>query len=452
VDRRTILWWLTLGTLSVPLAARAQPQAPPWTIAVLWEVREVPPRFVPLVDWLREDLKAQEFNDRDLHFEVRQVEGNSGLPDAARELIRIKPRLIWTSTDIVARVVRAETSDMPIVFGVAADPVREGVVQSWAKPGGNVTGVAVHGHVPGKRLELLKEMVPGLRRVLVTPDPAIAATTTWLTELREAASRLSLSLVEHVTVSKADIERWPETVKKERIDGMVHIVNTTVNHHLEDTIRALHAARVPDISYYLPAVENRWVMAAYAVPHREAWRMSAHLVGRILRGAKPQDLPIQSADIFALHINLGIAKERRVQIPRAVLLRATKRSNSGHGSNGSPRCNPSPIEAGRPLELALSGFTLRSALWYNSTRWPSRLAHAGRYGQARGRYGPAGIHLRLAGSLLAAPVAAGAQQAGKGVPGRFSFAYCFLAFHAFRKAFRQGLRETRVGQGPKHRH
>ena len=124
--------------------------------------------------------------------------------------------------------------------------------------------------------------------------------------------------------SKADIDRLPEIVKKERIDGIVHIVNATVNHHLEDTIRMLHAARVPDISYYLPAVENRWVMAAYAVPHREAWRMSARLVGRILRGAKPQDLPVESADVFELHINLGIAKERRVQIPPAVLLRADK--------------------------------------------------------------------------------------------------------------------------------
>jgi putative ABC transport system substrate-binding protein len=324
MDRRAFISTLAGGLLAAPLAAEAQPQPPPWRIGVLWEVREVPPRFVPLVDWLREDLRTLGFNDRDLHFEVRQVEGASGLQDAARELIRAQPRVIWTSTDIVARIVRAESSDVPIVFGVAADPVQGGVVESWAKPGGNVTGVAVHGHVPGKRLEILKEMVPGLRRVLVMPDPTMEATTAWLAELREAARRLGLSLVEQPVASKADIERWPEIIKNERVDGIVHIVNATVNRYLEDTTKALGAARVPDISYYLPAAENRWAMAAYAVPHREAWRMSARLVARILRGAKPQDLPVESADVFELHINLGIAKERGVRIPHTMLQRANK--------------------------------------------------------------------------------------------------------------------------------
>jgi hypothetical protein len=233
-------------------------------------------------------LRTLGFNDRDLHFEVRQVEGASGLQGAARELIRAQPRVIWTSTDIVARIVRAESSDVPIVFGVAADPVQGGVVESWAKPGGNVTGVAVHGHVPGKRLEILKEMVPGLRRVLVMPDPTMEATTAWLAELREAARRLGLSLVEQPVASKADIERWPEIIKNERVDGIVHIVNATVNRYLEDTTKALGAARVPDISYYLPPqkTDGQWQRTPCLIARRGGCRPAswlAYCAGRSLK-------------------------------------------------------------------------------------------------------------------------------------------------------------------------
>ena len=105
---------------------------------------------------------------------------------------------------------------------------------------------------------------------------------------------------------------------------MLHLVNPSANQNWEIALKALHAARMPDMSYYLPAVENHWVMAAYAVPHREAWRMSARFVARILRGAKPQNLPVDSPDTFELHINRGIAKERSVQIPEMLLGRADK--------------------------------------------------------------------------------------------------------------------------------
>src|SRR5262245_36434799 len=203
------------------------------------------------------------------------------------------------STASCARDWRTETGDVPVACGVDGDPVRYGVVKGWAKPGGNVTGVSIYeGLLQGKRLEILKEMVPGLRRVMVMPDPAHDATPVWLSDLREAAGQLGLTLVEHSVQTKTDIEQLPGIIRKERIDGIVHMANTTVNQHIAETVKAVHAARVPDINYYLPAVENRWSMSAYAASHREAFRKSARLVGRILRGAKPEDLPIESADVF----------------------------------------------------------------------------------------------------------------------------------------------------------
>jgi len=310
----------------VPRGAEAQPHAAPWKIGVLWEVREANPRVVHLVDWLREDLKAQGFNDRDLHFDVRQVEGLGGLPDAAKELIRVQPHLIWTSTANVAIAVSTEIRNVPVVFGVSSDPVRFGLVKGWAKPGGNMTGVAINEVLlNGKRLEILKEFIPGLRRVMVMPDPEYDSTPMLrLSDLRGAAGRLGLTLVEHSVQTKTDIEQLPGIIRKERVDGILHIANKTVNQHLAETIKAVHLARVPDINYYLPAVENRWSMSAYAASHREAFRMSARLVGRILRGAKPEDLPVESADVYELHIHLGIAKERGVQIPQTMLMRANK--------------------------------------------------------------------------------------------------------------------------------
>jgi putative ABC transport system substrate-binding protein len=177
----------------------------------------------------------------------------------------------------------------------------------------------------GKRLEILKDMVPGLRRVLVTPDPETPSDAArYLADIREAASQLRVTLVEYPISSKVDVERLPEIIKRERVDGLVHLVNRTVNQNWEIVQKTLVEARVPDISYYLPAAERAWVMSAYGVNHREAWRISARLLAKILRGAKPQDIPVESPDVVELHVNLRVAKERRIQIPQTVLIRAGK--------------------------------------------------------------------------------------------------------------------------------
>ncbi len=326
---------MTLITLAISLVILASPlvvapvwpqsQSGPWKVGVLWDVKEVPPRLVPLLDWLREDLKALGFTDKDLQFVTRQYENPDAALDAGRELIREGVHVIWTSSALPALAVRSEIRDTPIVFGVSADPVKQGLVQQWAKPGGNMTGVVVRELLPGKRLEILKEMVPGLRRVLVTPDPeAPYETARWLADIREAASQLRVTLVEYPISSKADVERLPEIIKRERVDALVHLINRTVNQYWEIVQKTLAEARVPDISYYLPAAEKAWVVAAYGVNHREAWRISARQLAKILRGARPQDLPVESPDVVELHINLRVAKERRIQIPQTVLLRAGK--------------------------------------------------------------------------------------------------------------------------------
>jgi putative ABC transport system substrate-binding protein len=97
-----------------------------------------------------------------------------------------------------------------------------------------------------------------------------------------------------------------------------------VNEQPELVVAAIAHARLPDISYYLPAVERGWSMAAYAPSHRAAWKSSARLVARIVRGSRPQDLPVESPDLFELHINLQVAKARGVSVPQGILSRANK--------------------------------------------------------------------------------------------------------------------------------
>ena len=97
-----------------------------------------------------------------------------------------------------------------------------------------------------------------------------------------------------------------------------------MNRHFELVIKAIHEARVPDVHFFLPAVEQGWTMAAYAPSHREAWRTSARLLAKVLRGARPQDLPVEFTDVVELHVNLKVAKERGISIPLAVQARANR--------------------------------------------------------------------------------------------------------------------------------
>ena len=319
---------LLAGTLLAlsPGTVAAQSQGGPWKVGVLWDAKTLPPRILPLADWLREDLMGLGFAEKEIDLVVRQAEEPSGLREAARDLIKDKVNAIWASTPPAALAAKAETRDVPIVFGMAAgDPVQLGLVEGLARPGGNVTGIAFREwHLSAKRLEILKEMVPRLRRVLVPVDLAYPGTPSTLEELRGAARKLGITLVEQPLTSRDDIERLASVLKRERVDGVLPILNSATNQHFELVVKALNEARVPDIHFYLPAVEQGLVMAAYAPNHREALRASARLLAKILRGTRTQDLPVESPDVIELRINLKVAKERGVQIPQVLLLRAHK--------------------------------------------------------------------------------------------------------------------------------
>lgn len=311
-----------IGLLVVSAPASA---SGPWKVGVLWDTSIIPPHLVPLADWLAADLKTHGFADADLQLVVRKVEP-AGFREATQELLRERVDAIWASSTAAALAAKAETQTVPIVFGVGVAPEKLGLVQSIARPGGNATGIALNeGYwLTEKRLEIFKEMVPRLRRVLVTPEPGNRLSEAAVAEAREAARKLGVTLFEFPVGTMGELERLPEVLRRDSVDGYLHVLNGTINRHLDVAIKALNGARVPDMGYYLPGVAQGWTMAAYGSNHREAWRASARLLAKVLRGALPRDLPVESPDIVELHINLKVVKERHAELSRVILLRAHK--------------------------------------------------------------------------------------------------------------------------------
>jgi ABC-type uncharacterized transport system substrate-binding protein len=326
VNRRTFLGGAVLALAGAQQACTGIPRShhAPWKIGVLWDAGELAPRAVPIGDWLREDLRVQGFAERDLQFMVRPHETPEGARTATREFLGQRVTAIWTSSAAGARAAKAETATIPIVFGAAPDPVRDKLVEQMGQPGGNVTGVAVRDYSPGKRLELLKELAPPLRRVLTTPYPPLPSTQRWSDELLGAARRLDITLVEYRITSERHVNELPNVLTQYRVDGVLYLTNPPLFQHWDTAWRIMQEARLPDMGFYGPDVERGWMVAAYAVNLREAWRTSARVLAKILRGARPQDTPVELSDRVELSINLRVARERALQVPQAVLLRADR--------------------------------------------------------------------------------------------------------------------------------
>jgi putative ABC transport system substrate-binding protein len=201
------------------------------------------------------------------------------------------------------------------------DPVAHGFVKTLARPGGNLTGFVFFAVSPAKHVELFKEMVPGLRRVLVLVDPHDPATPSELSEIRRAAAALKLNSTEREATDQADLERVFGSIKHGDIDGVVVASNTL---HIKFTallIRLVSGKRVPLASYRKESV-RQGALFSYAPDVAAVGRRAANYVDKILKGAKPTDLPVEQPTKFELVINLKTAKALGLTIPQSILVRA----------------------------------------------------------------------------------------------------------------------------------
>ena len=311
---------LALGVLVGPLAADAQPAAQVPRIGFLMQTASPPPP-TPQVEWLLQGLRELGYEDgRNVAFEIRYGANDAQrLAELAAELVRLRVAVIVTIGDLSSRSAQQATRTIPIVANVG-DPVETGFTASLARPRGNVTGVASYaGELHAKRLELLKEVVPKLRRVAVLRDPVTSERQLKAAEAAARALKLEAQIVE--ARSRGEFERAFEAMARGRAEALLVLVSPMFLRSANALVSLSAKNRIPTMHYARVFAEEGGLMA-YGPVYVEVYRAVAGLIDKILKGAKPAELPWQQPTKFEFIINLKTAKALGLTIPQSVLIRA----------------------------------------------------------------------------------------------------------------------------------
>ena len=264
---------------------------------------------------------------QNIAIEYRYTEGKRDrLPELLAELVRLKVDIILVSGDIPVRAAKNATKTIPIVMlGTGSDPVEAGHVESLARPGGNVTGVTILSReLGGKRLELLKEAVPKLARVAVFYDPALPPSVLEVKELLPVAARALGLTLQPWEVRRADgFEKVFAALNKQRPDGLYVSGGPLMAANRKRIADFALKTRLPSMYSSREAVDVGGLMS-YGADLADSYRRVAYYVDRILKGAKPADLPVEQPTKFELVINLKTAKQIGLTIPQSMLYRADK--------------------------------------------------------------------------------------------------------------------------------
>jgi putative tryptophan/tyrosine transport system substrate-binding protein len=315
ITRRTLVVTLTLGALLSSVTAGAQPAARTPRIGVIFPGTQA---GVSVFEAFRQGLREHGYVEgRNIVVERRFGEGRpERIAEAAAELVRLKVDVIVTSTDDAIAAVKRQTRTIPIVMTASTDPVGTGFVASLARPGGNVTGLSTMAPLLGaKRLELLKEAVPGLSRVAIMWDPDVRGALLEYKEAEEAARSLGLQL-QSVEVSRADdFDRTFASLTSGRAQALTVVTSPLTLDNRSQIANLALKHRLPSIFGQVSSVEAGGLMA-YGSSAIERWRRAATYVDKILKGVKPSDLPIEQPTKFELVINLKTAKALDLTIPQ----------------------------------------------------------------------------------------------------------------------------------------
>jgi putative ABC transport system substrate-binding protein len=244
------------------------------------------------------------------------------LPSLAAELVRLPVDVIVTGAAPEPEAAKRATSTIPIVTAAHLDPVGSGLVASFARPGGNVTGLSQETpELRGKQLQLLKEAVPGLISVAVLTNPTLPSHALDLRELEVAARSRKVRL--HVVEARipSELTNALSTATKERAGALLVLADAVFFRHRAQVVELAAKSRVPVMTSPRQWAEAGGLMT-YGVNLRDSFRRAAGYVDRILKGAKPADLPIERPTRFDLVINLKAAKALGLTVPRSVLARA----------------------------------------------------------------------------------------------------------------------------------
>jgi putative tryptophan/tyrosine transport system substrate-binding protein len=318
-----ILLLVSLAVVSAHLADAQQPPKKP-LIGVL--VADSPSSMESRINAFQKRLRELGYKEgQNIVVEYHYAEGNyNRLTAITTDLVRSNANVIVTWAIPVTQVVKNATNTIPIVMAGGGNPVETGLVESLAKPGGNITGLAtIQNELTGKRLELLKEAVPKISRVAMVFNPEGQVPTRGYEPLKGIAQLLKIS-VEPLQIRKPnEIDKAFAAIPKSRVDALILESDPIFNINRQKVIALAAKNRLPAMY-----PERRWAedggMMAYGTDLIEVANRAAIFVDKILKGAKPADLPVEQPTKFELAINLKTAKEIGVTIPQSVLFRADK--------------------------------------------------------------------------------------------------------------------------------
>jgi putative ABC transport system substrate-binding protein len=278
--------------------------------------------YYEVIDGLRAGLKQLGLEEgKQFILEIRDTKGDAkAAEEAAKDLEKEKVNLIYTTSTSVTLAARRATAEIPIVFCAGTDPVVVGLVDSFAKPGERLTGVYNRAtDLTGKRLELFKEIVPQLRRVVTFYDPRNPVASESSKLARETARQMGIQLVERHIASAEELQAGVRALK----DAYFEVSDALVHIHAQLIIDTARGKRLPTM-FIMQSPVVKGGLASYAVSFHEWGHLSAKYVQRILTGVKPKDLPVEGLHKIELVINLKTAKQIGVTITPNVLARADK--------------------------------------------------------------------------------------------------------------------------------
>jgi putative ABC transport system substrate-binding protein len=323
MNRRVVVWLLATVLLTTALPAEAQPAKTP---RIGYLTGSSISAITDRTEAFRQGLHELSYIDgKNIVIEWKSAEGKiDRLPALAAELVRLRVDIVVTTGASPTRAAKESTNTIPIVMAQDIDPVGSGFVASLARPGGNITGLSsLSVDISGKRLELLKETVPRLSRLAVLGTSTVPGTAQALREMERAAGLFGAKLQFLDILAPKEIETAFRAAGKERADAVLLLQSFVLNSQRKQIAGLAIKNRLPAIYYAPEWVEDAGLMS-YGVSFTDLNRRAAIYVDKILKGAKPADLPVEQPKKFEFVINLKAAKQIGLTIPPNVLARADR--------------------------------------------------------------------------------------------------------------------------------
>ncbi len=324
MKRREFITLLGGAVAGRPLAARAQQPERMRRIGVLVSGAEGDPEMQTRLAGFRQGLERLGLSEgRNVRIDYRFAAGNADQYQAlAKELVALQPDVILAHTTPVAATLQRESRAIPIVFINVSDPIGSGFISSLARPGGNLTGLLQYeASITGKWLAMLKEIAPRLTRAALVANPKTSPYDYFLRAAEAVAPLLAIELVPSLIENAADIERAIETFARAPNGGLVLPPDTTTTLHRDLIITFAARHRLPAV-YAVRIFVAAGGLMSYGIDQVDVFRQAASYVDRILRGAKPADLPVQAPTRFETVVNLKTAKALGLTVPPGLLVAA----------------------------------------------------------------------------------------------------------------------------------